>query len=260
MHKTFFILSHGRSGSKFLALLLNDTSNDIVVNHEPFLEDYHLLPLAYYYPESKVLKSKLKNRFETILSELNNDVAIYGEVNSLLRYSAGWLIDNLSPVILHLVRDGRDVVRSTYARNTYLWNDSHLPIFPKNNDKYSDKWIQMTRFEKICWYWRETNEHLLRYNFPIIHLESLISNYDYFKNKLLIPLGISVSYDRWKEKISNPQNKTKNFDFKKIVKKYIIKENINTDKIPHYTRWDKNMLESFNEICGETMRKLGYYE
>ena len=40
------------------------------------------------------------------------------------------------------------------------------------------------QFERICWYWQHTNQHLTRYNFPVYKFERLIDNYDTFLSQI----------------------------------------------------------------------------
>jgi hypothetical protein len=86
----FFILSLGRSGTKFLSNFFN-TNKNLICLHEPNkVDDYINLPLSYYYPNSSILHDSLTNRFNLVKNTYKSDSEIeaYGEVNSLLRYNA----------------------------------------------------------------------------------------------------------------------------------------------------------------------------
>jgi hypothetical protein len=98
----------------------------------------------------------------------------------------------------------------------------------------------MTRFEKLCWYWMRENEYLFKNTNKIIKFEELITNYNYFKKNLLDPLNLEVSQEIWEREKAKPKN---------ITKKY---------KIPHWKQWDNEMINTFNEICSDTMFKMGY--
>ena len=59
--------------------------------------------------------------------------------------------------IVHIIRDGRDYLRSGMGRIWYTKEDDDprmkATYFP--NDPYYDKWNEMSRFEKICWRWQK---------------------------------------------------------------------------------------------------------
>jgi len=137
--KLFFILSIGRSGTKWLANLLNKAPRALVV-HEPFIE---AIPHqeAFHDPkkaEEYIMKFRKK---EIYLRVHNHDIDIYGEVNSFLRRHCEALKKAFpNAIILHLVRDGRDVVRSMYSRETMLPGAYDTKyIRPKPGDPYYKK-------------------------------------------------------------------------------------------------------------------------
>lgn len=72
--------------------------------------------------------------------------------------------------IFHLVRDGRKNVNSYQVSNFYSENYKHdyhirpLPI---------EGFEKMTRFEKLCWYWRYWNEEIEKYATKRIRLEDV---------------------------------------------------------------------------------------
>ena len=259
----FFILSLGRSGTKFLSNLFN-TNKNLICLHEPNkVDDYINLPLSYYYPNSSILHDSLTNRFNLIKNTYKSDSEIeaYGEVNSLLRYNAEWLKRNLNAKIVSIARDPKKVIRSIYLRNVYIdHKGSHMPIMPKNEDPYVNEWVHMNRFERICWYWKHTNQHLIRYNFPIYKFERLIDNYDTFLG-LIEQLGISnIDKKTWKKLSSKPLNNSKNFknNVRYFMKKIIGLEKYERVDIGQYDSWTKPQKDSFKKICGKVANDLGY--
>ena len=171
------------------------------------------------------------------------DIDIYGEVNSFLRRHCEALKKAFPNVtILHLVRDGRAVVRSMYSRETMMPGAYDTKyVRPKPGGPYYEKWDKMSRFEKLCWYWAVENEYLYRCtNGRIVHFEKIVRDYEYFKEKVLEPLGLDIPREIWEREVRRPRN---------ISLQY---------KLPHWKEWDKWMEERFREICGEIMEKLGY--
>jgi len=239
--KIFFILSIGRSGTKWLADLLNKDPRALVV-HEPFIE---AIPhqKAFHNPreaERYILKFRKKEIYVRIRKL---DIDIYGEVNSFLRRHCETLKKAFpSAIILHLVRDGRSVVRSMYSRETMLPNAYDTKyIYPKPDDPYYKKWSNMTRFEKLCWYWAVENQYLYECcKGKIIQFEKILSDYRYFREKILQPLGLRIPKKIWEKAVKMPKNPSAYY------------------KLPHWREWNQWMKEKFEEICGDIMRKCGY--
>ena len=256
--KFFFILSLGRSGTNFLAKLLNKDSN-AVVYHEPCKDDYHYLPLAYYNPRNIILKKLLEQRFSNLISQIPDNVEIYGEVNSLLRYHVDWLKERFNPVLIHIVRDGRDFVKSAYTRSLYTGKDSHLPIIPLNDEAIAEQWSYFSRFQKLCWYWAHTNEFLLQKIERIVKFEDILKDYDYFCEHIFKPTGVKVSVELYNKMIKKPTNSQREQLFRTFLKGFLYpRRKINVGSLPHWKKWDSKMTKQFWDICGETMNKFNY--
>lgn len=255
----FFITSLGRSGTKFFANMLN-YNEEVMCFHEPYREDYVNLPLSYYSKDLKVLNANLIARFKDVESKIKqkDNCKYYGEVNSLLRYNTSWLRENLNAKIAHVVRDPKKVVPSIYSRNVYKEGSSHLEIVPNNADLYADQWLEMSRFEKICWYWTHTNNMLLESVDRCFKFEDLISNYTEFQelvDYLEIPM---ISESVWKTEVLKPKNTSKKAIFRTKAKSILQLKDSNVEQIGYYKDWSMEMKASFKSICGETANKMGY--
>lgn len=244
--KIFFIFAQGRSGTNFLANLLNKSPNALVV-HEPVGNDFRAYKQAYY-NENEAYKYIENFRKIEIYHRIKKEkFKIYGEVNGVLRRHCKELMNSFpnDTMFYHLTRDGRDVVRSIYSRRTFDDLNNTI-ITPKEEDPYKDTWDIMTKFQRICWYWEIENEYL--YNIfsetidinKIIKFEKIVSDYNYLKEKLLDPIGLDISKEIWEGEIHKPKNITIEY------------------KLPHWKNWSDEKTTIFNDICGETMRKLGY--
>lgn len=97
-----------------------------------------------------------------------------------------------------------------------------------------------SRFEKLCWYWKEENRLLREKIQNCVRLEDILTDYDYFKTKLLNPLELEISKDLWEERTKIKENHTIEHRF------------------PHWKRWEKTTWKSFKNICGAEMKKYGY--
>ena len=237
----FFILAIGRSGTMFLSQLLNKSPRAFVV-HEPVRSDFRAYKQAFY---SEIKANKYFSKFrkkEIFLRNHKINIDTYGEVNSVLRRHCNAIKRNFPTAkILHLIRDGRDVVRSMLSRKTMTIEDQNTRnIIPKKGDQWYNEWTNMNRFERLCWYWDIENRYLGESIDNIIKFEKLISNYEYFRTNLLIPLNLEISEEIWQKEVKTPKN---------ITPKH---------NLPHWTKWDQHKKEKFFEICGDTMNNLGY--
>lgn len=237
----FFVLAIGRSGTRFLAELLNQIPGAYVA-HEPVDDDYLAHQKAFHNEKEAVYYVQRFRRKEIYLRVRDREVTTYGEVNSLLRRHCNALKRAFPNAhFVHLVRDGRDVARSMMSRKTMTHEDPHTTlIYPTNADPWKDEWDEMSRFEKLCWYWQVEN-HYLRNNIErTVQLERLISSYDYFSKQLLCPLDLNVPKSVWQAAVDRPKNATEQYE------------------IPHWTSWERQRKTIFREICGEEMNRLGY--
>jgi hypothetical protein len=255
--KTFFVLALGRSGTAFLAALLG-RDRKAVVHHEPYRLDHHLPFLRRAGVFDTVVDGLLEQRFTTLHRGI--DPSVYGEVNSYLRYEVDWLRRRFDPALVHLVRDGRDFVRSAYIRDVYSPTESEPPIVPKNGDPYATRWTDMTRFERLCWYWMRTNEELAEKIPAPVRLEDVVRSYPYFEERVLGPTGVQVPRAIWESERDKPRNTSREYQMRELVLAAIRlrKRERRIEPLPHWTRWDRTQTDAFWRICGATMEKLGY--
>lgn len=98
----------------------------------------------------------------------------------------------------------------------------------------------MERFARLCWYWRTENAFVRQAIGVTVRFEDLLSDYDYFAERLLDPCHVKVSHERWKEAVSRPKNQT------------------TQHRLSDAASWSAELRETFNSICGEEMRASGY--
>lgn len=256
--KYFFIFSIGRSGTTFLTHLLNKDPKALVL-HEPYELDKKLLFYGYCNKFNTICDIELKKRFEILMN--NNEYKIYGEINPYLRYHIEWIKNNFhKSILMHLIRDGRDYVRSAYNRNVFTPFEAQQTIIPEDDDVFSNKWKYLNRFQKICWYWKSTNEYIFKNVNYTIKFEEVVNNYEYFKKFVSKPTNINVSKAVWQKYKNRPINYSNRFSIKNTIKNIFKSNNMNhKTSLPHWKNWDSKMIKEFNEICGSTMSKLGYY-
>ena len=255
----FFITCLGRSGSAFLADLLNQDP-DARVEHEPFRDDYLHLPLAYYGGAHRCVRDYIRSRRERIEARVHDSVAIYGEVNSLLRYFTDDIREVFDdPPLMFIVRNGRRYVESAYVRGIYSAEATHAHIVPKDDDPWVDHWKEFGRFEKLCWYWSHTNAHLLAKVERFTRLEDLVRDYGALREHVLVPTGVSISEEAHRRSAERPRNTTADFVRMRFRERLRLPWRRSASPAGRpLGPWTEAMEQSFQAICGETMRRLGY--
>lgn len=237
----FFILANGRSGTNFLANLLNQAQGAYVF-HEPVLEDFYAYFKAFYDPGQAEKYMRGFRKKEIYLRMRNMRGGIYGEVNGVLRCHAD-AIKNVFPgsTLIHLVRDGRDVIRSTMSRSTMtIKSPFSMGVSPADGNVWKTRWREMDRFSRICWLWQEENVRLRKSVWRLAQFEKIISNYDYFYEEVLAPCNLSMSRKIWEAAVKSPRNVTNKFE------------------MPKWDDWSPEQKKTFLDICGEEMSMCGY--
>ncbi len=241
----FFIVSTGRTGTKWLSNLLNKTRKAWVV-HEPVPGEAYAHREAFEKEESSfyyIKNFRQKEIFLRCRHIFGNSFETYGEVNGNLRRHVDAL-KNIIPNsrIIHLVRNGIDIVRSVITRDAY--SDRH-PVYncsfrPLPQDPFYQEWGNMTRFQRICWMWMRENEYMRKRINKRAHFEDILSSYTLFREQILEPLGLNLEEAVWQSSIQNPQNVTKEYTIGK------------------WKYWTQEQQEEFIRICGQEMQEYGY--
>lgn len=232
--EVFFILGMGRSGTRLLCNLLDQDENSLIF-HEPVKKDFEeIVERNDGYIEER--KERLYHRIK------DEDFDIYGEVNSNLRYHAQPLSDYFSnATLIQNVRDGRDVVRSVMSRGHYTGDGiGHHSLRPEEEDPLYSRWGELTRFEKVCWLWRDAVEKAGKVCEHTVYYEKWTRDYHYFKDNILQATGTSIPEDLWADAMNTPDNETSEY------------------AIPHWKEWGPERVRAFKKICGEQMRVYGY--
>jgi hypothetical protein len=241
--KFFFILAIGRSGTTFLAHLLN-MSPDAVVFHEPIRSDVDAYRRGFFSPDDAERYIASFRKKEMYLRTRKKDFTVYGEVNSLLRRHYHPLRRHFPAAgFLHLVRDGRDVVRTMMSTDAlkpgFMWT---WWLRPHESDPFFSQWSTMDRFAKLCWYWRVENHHLRTSIRNTVKFEEVTRNYDCFEARILRPFGLVIPQSLWKEQTGVHRNPTSSY------------------ALPHWREWDAYHTRTFETICGDEMRANGYLQ
>ncbi|MCB0046997.1 MAG: hypothetical protein KDD92_16355 [Caldilineaceae bacterium] len=235
----FFILGLGRSGTTFLAHLLAEDRRARVY-HEPVRRDFQAYNRAFVNPAAA---QRYIARFRSRDIYLRGrDATVYGEVNSALRRHA-FALQTCFPqaTLLHLVRDGRDVVRSLAPRRTLRPDDPNTSaVQPQPYDPWYDNWPSMDRFARLCWYWQAENAFVRQAAGATIRFEELLANYDVLAASVLDPCRLHVSRAQWQQAVARPRNRTERH------------------ALAEPEAWLPEQNATFWRICGEEMAACGY--
>lgn len=262
------IVSTGRTGTKFFADLFAQAFRGVEAKHEPF-PDMFDLAMSYLRTNMSLQEAveNFKQHRERICAKVHKkNCRIYVESNNHL----SWLL----PVVLkcfkncriiHVVRDGREYVRSQYSKKTWSSKkDGSMAFFMGDDDcrkrpcaqdfpddAYNSQWDQMTRFEKTCWYWTKTNrviyetikddDRAITIKFEDIFNSSRGSDAMF---ELIETLGMADMNRLTKDEIKTTMN----------CKSNATKDNL----ISGWQDWPEEQIESFRRIASEDMKLYGY--
>ena len=187
MQPRFIITGHGRTGTLWLARLLDKCDPSVHVHHEP-LAQFDAARYAQVYDgtlDAAEFVRQRQPRMERIQQRHPDDG--YAEVNSYLRYCVPALRDAFPDTpVLALVHDGRYVVRSLLARGCYR-RPGYPPIEPPG---------KMSPFAACCWYWADTYRRLIEEGVMVYPLEALNTSFAALM-ALADQAGARVSRDVW---------------------------------------------------------------
>ena len=101
----------------------------------------------------------------------------------------------------------------------------------------------MSDFEQACWWWMDCYRMLRAQlpDAPIVHFEKITKDYDYVRERILEPCGLSLSQEEYNDAMGTRSANA--------AKEYTI---------PHWNDWDDQMRASFDRICGDMMVEMGY--
>ena len=205
----FFILAIGRSGTTFLAHLLNIADNAAVF-HEPAVSDIDAYRRAFFSPRMPSATSHRFGKKEMYLRARTKDVSCLRRGQLTAPPSrAGPEHHFPTAGFLHMVRDGRtssELMMSTDAlRPGDMWT---WWLRPHESDPYFAQWPTMDRFAKLCWYWRVENHHLRTHIGNTVRFEEVTRDYDRFEQRILRPFGLVMSPTVWQQQAGVQRNAT----------------------------------------------------
>ncbi len=260
-----FIISTGRTGTAFLAKFFRDNFRGVDARHEP-RPDMFDLGISYLLKKTSFSDAvtQFRHHRRYICYEVHkgkNDH--YIECNNNLSY--------LIPVIqelygdrrfVYIIRDGRDFVRSVYSR-TAVKNGQHVLVMTDDDprrrlaatdfegDAYRDKWGDMSRVERISWYWVKVNQIIL----------------DSLKNETN---ALTIKFEDIFDKAKGYEGMWKIIEYLRLMDRLRVsqedlemrmEERMNRNReyaLGAWIDWSDEHKEQFAEIAGELMERFGY--
>ena len=261
---TVFIISTGRTGTHFFSHFFNNNFKNTYCTHEPRIDLFET-NIAY-------ARKKISDNFATklllysrrkIRKKLDQrGVTNYIESNNNLSYMIP-IVRKVFPnyKIVHIVRDGEDIVKSLYSKTTnrrfegrveFLSRDDHrnrLKASFFEDDPYYAKWNNMSRFEKCCWYWSRKDAWIRK----------AIKNDERAKTFKFEQLFKEKDPKAWNDLIDFC-GLSQDFNQTDIIS-YISQKRSNENKsfkLGDAKEWPTDHIASFKEIAGEHMIESGY--
>jgi len=198
MNVRFFVTGHGRSGTMWLARLLDKCNPGIHVHHEP-------IPTFDRRLYSKVFSGELTGEEFARLREPKmqrvidrNPDAGYAEVNSYLRYCAPEMGEAFGVPVAAMRRNKEDTVNSMMSLG--LFERPGYPEIPAPDG--------LSPLESCEWYWEVTYRGFDADGVPIYELEELNKHFDYFVG-LCDFLGCNADESIWRTFSGKKVNKGK---------------------------------------------------
>lgn len=241
--RTAFITSTGRTGTDFFTHLFNHVVEGSWSTHEPKpayrRRSYRFLSEAPTWWDVNYF------RFTRHLMNHSHYQPWYVETNYHL-FSATDMLRQAFPdcLTVHIIRDGRDVVRSWLNRGRYIVDD-HITPFHLPDDPAQELWEDWNAVQRLAWYWKTINrtaevkapDLILRFedifnkreNSAIFKILERMDGIHYERERVLEALGAKVNQS------VNPF-------------------------IPKFPQWPELWQRQFVEVAGEEMRRLGYME
>ncbi|MBD3305446.1 glycosyltransferase, partial [candidate division KSB3 bacterium] len=252
-----FVLTTGRSGSKFLALLLNQ-SPQICAYHEP-RPTLQYFPHEVYHQQDQ--REKLTAMFNAARLELLLETYISGKIFVEANQSLTFFAPVISEVLpqakfIHLTRHPGDFVRSAVRKGWYqkdsIWESGRVRMA---NDQ---TWNSLDQIAQLCWLWHNTHQfieaakqHLSPDRALTIGMEDLVTEVSQV-HALFEFIGAAAIPDA---EIPTHQTTRRN--------KLVISpdEPPNLQKLPHfptYPLWDAQKKKTLRTYCADLSDRYGY--
>ena len=264
-----FIVSTGRTGTRKLASLLTAAFERVDARHEPPPD---MFDLGTGHIRSKLSTDEALRRLrrdrEYICGQLHSSGCDYyiesnNNLGLLLPVAKACFPDCR---IVHVVRNGRDFVRSAYSKTVrsatrrgakalVMSEDDprrRLAATDFPDDRFCDRWAQMSRFERLCWLWVKLDS-LIRASIAGDTRRALTVKFEDVFNQasgyqafwevvefLGLKQRMSLTTGELHQLMGVKENRTENY------------------LLPKWNEWSPQQMRQFQAIAGEHMALYGY--
>ncbi len=254
--KVVFIVSSGRTGTTALATHLDRIYPDVRALHEP-RPSWRLRRAS-----NKALCGHMRRQqLVRLLADSRRQLAaridrpIYVESNPYL----GGFLDAFDevfehPLLVHVVRDPRDYVRSSINFGTFAglkrWAQALVPYWLPKPENFAEPgeitWNEMSEPARLAWYWAILNTELNRGRqlfgprYLLIRFEDLFKPDGSGLRQLTDFIG--VAYDPRLVESANSEKVNASF----------------VHRMPRWQEWDSSTLGEVVGYCRPLMREYGY--
>ena len=248
-----YILSTGRTGTKFLAELFRVSSSEkLTATHEK--KGSRILNIAGNLYVSRLINSKVLSFIWSLsgYSHTENSVDSNNFLWAALEHNKNLTKEDL---VIHVIRDPRDYVASHLSIAEHRWKsfiaNKILPFWHPNpwlTGRISlIEYMKLNLFQRMCYSWEIKNLHIQRTymnkcRFIQIRYE------DVFSNNLDI-----------REKSIASIEKASRTPFR--MNRSLFEKKINQEKrrsIENWEHWPKEMARSLQKTCGNLAKEYGY--
>lgn len=239
-----FITSTGRTGTDFFTYLFSEVVKNSWSQHEP---------KPAFRRRSYAFLSREPGWYDELYFRLSRnwfnrgkEKDWYVETNYHL-FDATRLIRNVFPDALtfHIVRDGRQVVRSWLNRYRYITND-HITAFHLPGDPAQAEWNNWNPVQKLAWYWKTINQRAAQLQ-PDLYLkfeDIFFSEREESAVFDILAAMPGVEYER--EEVKRALDRRVNASGR--------------DFFPKFDQWPELWQQQFWAIAGDEMLNQGYIE
>lgn len=240
--KTAFITSTGRTGTTFFTTLFNECVENAWSLHEPkpafrrrarqLMGRDHTIFEKYYFKLPRLRRHK--QRTEEWYVETNYHLATcFPFLRAVFPET----------VIIHIIRDGREVVSSWLNKFRHLRREDLTPQ-QAGDSEAMEKWEKWNPLQKLSWYWKTVNDYAHEKEPDLwIRFEDIFGHDNSAVYRVLDQFD-NIGYDAGK--VSE-----------------LLRKKVNKTKIPffpEYNDWPSMWKKQFREIAGGAMQKYGYTE
>ena len=208
----------------------------------------------------KEAKEYIYNMRQGLIKQL--DSGIYVESSGHM-YGALDLLREVFPKskIVFIIRDPRDFVRSALNTLEYiLYGPLDIDLLKLSlrakylsDDPYSQKWEQMSKFEKYCWYYNYLNKFVFSKlesseNFKVYRFEDLFNPATrdrYFSEMLEFSSAFADGFNR-------------EFNYQADLMEQKVHSNAKKKKFPKWREWSTKRAQILQEHCGAWMERFDY--